>query len=47
MELRDTREMEDYTMACADPSRKKSIVPGAKARRYELLVVIYLLTAYL
>lgn len=33
-ELRDVREMEDYTMSiCADPSRKKSVVPGSKSAR--------------
>ena len=32
-ELRDPREMEDYTMAvAADPNQRKRLMPGAKAR---------------
>lgn len=36
------REMEDYTMAiCADPSRKKGVVPGAKSARYSMVCSVY------
>jgi hypothetical protein len=40
VELRDPREMEDYTMSISsDPNRKKKLIPGARARRFFFLFV--------
>jgi hypothetical protein len=39
-ELKDIREMEDYSMAIAtDPSKRKGFIPGAKAARYAPLSI--------
>ncbi len=37
-DLRDQREMVEYSMSLsADPTRKKNLVPGSKARRLDIL----------
>jgi hypothetical protein len=42
-ELRDSREMEDYTMAiCTDVGKKKGVVPGAKSARFVLDLLTWL-----